>query len=60
MVKTYRDKAWVLGHERNYAANHVFEIQYCRARTIHSTDVTYWFKRIWGTKKCLWQDDQWH
>ena len=43
-----------------HAVNHVFEIQYCRARIIHSTDVTYWFKRIWGMKKCLWQDDQLH
>ena len=37
-----------------------FHIKYCRARIIHSTDVTYWFKRIWGMKKCLWQDDRWH
>ena len=26
--------------------NHVFEIQNCRARIVHSTDVTYWFKYI--------------
>ena len=37
-----------------------FKIQYYRARIIHSTDVTYWFKRIWGMKKCLWQDNRWH
>ena len=31
---------------RKHAVNHVFEIQYCIARIIHSTDVTYWFKRL--------------
>ena len=56
MVKqTFGDKSWVLGHERTF-----FEIQYCRARIIHSTDVTYWLKCIWGMKKCRWQDDRWH
>ena len=28
-----------------------FEIQYYGAHIIHSTDVTHWFKRIWGMKK---------
>ena len=35
-------------------------ILYYRARIIHSTDVTYRFKRIWDMKKCLWQYDRWH
>ena len=57
MVKTFRDKALVLG-QCTHAVNHVFEIQYCRARIVHNADVTYWFKRIYGMKKCLWQDDR--
>ena len=37
-----------------------FLIQNRRVRIIHSTDMTYWFKCIWGIKESLWQDDRWH
>ena len=47
MVKILKRK--ILGFGTcTHAVNHIFDIHYRRARIIHSTDVTFWFKRIWG------------